>query len=256
MGAKCLLVFFSGGIDLSRMVRSWAKRRLQTLSSFSSLNFFFPRILTAWKSWKNRKPVCRRFKLNQNLAFIAQSFTFHFCFHKATQFWFSEGTKKQLCQIPPGSSFSLGKREAWGVSTFSTTTSLSQVVFWPGHASHHHQQVIFSWDKLPQQFSPTSPTSAKLGVIFTGADPGQNVGKGERRDERGREGKWEDVKEFYIVDTGLPATRRNGRWVWPTDFFCTKKKKNKLHRLSLLNSSKIIWSSTCEEYLNNHVRVS
>lgn len=32
-----------------------------------------------------------------------------------------------------------------------------------------------------------------------------------------------------------------------------QKKKKKLHRLSLLNSSIIVWNSTCEEYLNKHV---
>lgn len=31
------------------------------------------------------------------------------------------------------------------------------------------------------------------------------------------------------------------------------KKKSNLHRLSLLNSSIMVWNSTCEEYLNNHV---
>lgn len=67
----------------------------------------------------------------------------------------------------------------------------------------------------------------------------------------GREGKWEDVKGFCVVDTGVPAARRNGRCVWSTDF-CTKKKSN-LHRLSLLNSSIIVWNSKCEEYLNKHV---
>lgn len=65
---------------------------------------------------------------------------------------------------------------------------------------------------------------------------------------------WEDVKEFYVLDTVFPAVRRNGRWVWSTDF-CTKKKVN-LHRLSLLNSSVRVWNSLREKYLNKPISVS
>lgn len=99
METKGLLDFFNLGIDLSRMVRIFTKQILQKLYSFSnSPPPPPPKILTAWKNWESMKAVCKRFQLNQNLAFITQSFTFHFCFHKTIQFWFSRKYKNQVCQ--------------------------------------------------------------------------------------------------------------------------------------------------------------